>query len=149
MTVRVWLDSLSAPSLSLPTRSPDGKTSFLLLYGRQGVCTGGGRVVYGGDVDGEGLLGAGVRSAVQRATVVAELHGNSRTAVGVRCGLVGELAIGVDLWLSSSGEQVGVTGGLESQPLAILVGAASRDVGSPTVDLLRPESSFTVWLTPF
>ena len=61
-----------------------------------GVGMGNRRVVYSADVDGEALLGAGVHSAIGRATVVVELHANRCAAVGVIGGRVGERAVGVD-----------------------------------------------------
>lgn len=111
------------------------------LVGPAGGALGGGggghlhrgRVIDRGDGYLEGLRGAlgVVARIVGRAAVVLELHGNVCAAVLVSSKRVGERAVSRDGRTGREQAGVGVVGDDEAQPLARLVGGASRDSASP------------------
>src|SRR5581483_8723084 len=98
----------------------------------------GGRVVHGGDVDGEGLRRTGVGAPVGRAAVVLEGDGDGGGAVGIGHGRVGEVAGAVDGRAGTEQRRVGVVGDVEGQRLAALVSRPRADARGPTIHRLRP-----------
>ena len=95
------------------------------------------RVVHRGDVDSEGLHGAFIVTAVERAAVVSQLEADRGAAVGVGRQRVGQLATGVHGRIGGEQTWIAVAGDDEAQRLTGLIGRSRRETRRPGGDGMR------------